>query len=149
MALKATILSRSSCTKTYGGLYTYSYPSQVLDTLPLICCSDAQTKQNVILKTAPDFPFRNECDILKPFPNTSSLRHVIDEVQYRPLLVLKHLDSNLLIESTTQKVQSSEVKHVAKAVLQALAALLEEGFIHTGTREAIALRYHHTAPDSR
>ena len=40
--LKVTILSRSSCTETYGGLYTYSYPSQVLDTLPLICCSDAQ-----------------------------------------------------------------------------------------------------------
>ena len=108
-------------------------PSHILDTHLLICCSDTQTKQNVILKTAPDFSFRNERDILKRFQDISSLRHVIDEVQFPPLLVLEHLDSNLLVESATKKLRSSEVVRVAKAVLQALAALHEEGIVHTGT----------------
>ena len=62
---------------------------------------------------------------------TTSLRRLIDEVQDPPLLVLEHLDSNLLIESEAKKLESSEVKHVTKAVLQALAALHEEGIVHT------------------
>ena len=118
MALEAIILFRNSCTETYGGLCTESYPSQLFDTPLLTCRSDAQTKQNVILKNSPDFPFRNERDILKRFRNISSLRRLIDEVQYPPLLVLEHLDSNLLVESATKKLQSPEVKRVAKAVLK-------------------------------
>ncbi|MCJ1387018.1 hypothetical protein MMC17_010147 [Xylographa soralifera] len=93
---------------------------------------DKQTKESFIVKTAPDFLLRNERDILKRFQTVSSLRRLIDEIQDPPLLVLEHLDSNLLIESATKKLQSSEVKHVAKAVLQALAALHEEGIVHTG-----------------
>ena len=58
---------------------------------------------------------------------------MIDEVQDPPLLVLEYLDSNLLIESAKTKLQSSEVKHITKAVLQTLAALHEEGIVHTGT----------------
>lgn len=94
--------------------------------------SDQRTKQNVIVKTAPDFLLRNERDVLKRFQTISSLRRLIDEVQDPPLLVLEHLDSNLLIESATAKLESSEVKQVAKAVLQALAALHEDGIVHTG-----------------
>ena len=85
------------------------------------------------MKTAPDFLSRKERDILKRFQTVSSLRRLIDEIQDPPLLVLEHLDSNLLIESAKKKLQSSEVKHVAKTVLQALAALHEEGMVHTGT----------------
>lgn len=71
----------------------------------------------------------NERDILKHFQTISCLRHLIDEVQDPPLLVLERLDGNLLIESGTN-LQSSEVKHVAKAVIQALA-LHEEVIVHT------------------
>jgi len=99
----------------------------------LTWCSNKQTKQDVIVKTAPDFLFRNERDILKRFQTISSLRRLIDEIQDPPVLILEHLDSNLLIESATKKLQSSEVKCVTKAVLQALAALHEEGIVHTGT----------------
>ena len=94
--------------------------------------SDQQTKRDVVVKTAPDFLLRNERDVLKRFQTISSLRCLIDEVQDPPLLVLEHLDSNLLIESGTAKLESSEVKQVAKAVLQALAALHENGIVHTG-----------------
>lgn len=94
--------------------------------------SNKQTKQNVIVKTAPGFFLRNERDILQRFQSVSSLRGLIDEVQDPPLLILEYLDSNLLIESGEKRLQSSEVKYVARAVLQALAALHEEGIAHTG-----------------
>ena len=63
----------------------------------------------------------------------SSLRRLIDEVQDPPLLVLEHLDSDLLTESGIRKLKSSEVKRVTRAVLQALAVLHEEGIVHTGS----------------
>jgi len=85
------------------------------------------------LKTASDFLLRNERDILKRFQIISSLRRLIDEIQDSSLLVLKHLDSDLLIESTTNKLQSSKVKHVTKTVLQALAALHKKKIIHMST----------------
>lgn len=99
------------------------------------------------MKTAPDFLLRNERDILKRFQTVLSLRRLIDEIQDPPLLVLEYLDSNLLIESATKKLQSSEVKHVTKAVLQALAALHKEGMVHTGTWKAIVTVYRHVTPD--
>lgn len=100
------------------------------------------------MKTAPDFLLRNERDILKRFQIVPSLRCLVDEIQDPPLLVLEHLDSNLLIESANKKLQSSEVKHVTKAVLQALAALHEEGIVHTGTWKAMVKTYRHWTPDS-
>ena len=99
------------------------------------------------MKTAPDFLLRNERDILKRFQTISTLRHLIDEIEDPPLLVLELLDSILLIESSTKKLQSSEVKHVTKAVLQALAALHEEGIVHTGTWKAMVTAHRHTAPN--
>lgn len=130
MALMVVILAPSSCTETYGGLCKDS------DSLHQLvrssnCCSNKQTKQDVTLKSAPDFLFRNERDILKRFQTTSSLRRLFDEVQDPLLLVLKYLDSSLLIESATKKLQSLELKCVTKAVLQALATLHEEGIVHT------------------
>ena len=95
-------------------------------------CRNQQTQQKVAVKATADFHLRNERDILKRFNTVSSLRRLVDEVKDPPLLVLEHLDSNLLIESATQKLQSSEIKHVTRAVLKALAALHEKGIVHTG-----------------
>ena len=94
--------------------------------------SHERTKQSVVVKSAPDFLFRNEREVLKRFQNTRSLRRIIDEIQDPPLLVLEHLDSNLLVEAATRKLESSDIKLVAKAVLQALAAFHENGIVHTG-----------------
>lgn len=93
--------------------------------------SDERTKQSVVVKSAPNFLFRNEREILKHFQNTRSLRRIIDEIQDSPLLVLEHLDSYLLVEAATRKLESSDIKLVAKAVLQVLAAFHEKGIVHT------------------
>ena len=95
-------------------------------------CSGQQTNQKVVVKAAPDCFIRNERDILNRFQHVPSLRSLIDEIHDPPLLVLEHLDSNLLIESGNEKLKSSDVKRVAKTVLQALAAFHEEGIVHTG-----------------
>jgi len=81
---------------------------------------------------APDFLFSNERQILKRFQSVPSLRQLVDGVQDPPLLVLEHFDSDLLTVSETKGLKSPEVKHVTRAVLQALAALHEEGIVHTG-----------------
>ena len=104
----------------------------ILDPLLLTVRSNERTKQNVCLKAAPDYLFRKERELLNRFQNVRSLRRIIDDVQDPPLLVLEYLDSNLLDESGTKKIESSDVKRVAKTILQALAALHEEGIAHTG-----------------
>lgn len=99
----------------------------------LTCPSDSQTSRNVIVKTAPGFLLINERDIFKRFQAVSPFRGLVDDVQDPRSLILEYLDSNLLIESAAKRLQSSEVKHIAKAILQALAALHEEGIVYTGT----------------
>jgi serine/threonine protein kinase len=101
--------------------------------LLLIRCRNTRTNQNVIVKSAPGILLKNEREMLQRFRKVPSLRHLVDQVQDPSLLVLEYLDSNLLIESAAKKLESKEVKQVAKAVLQALAALHEEGIVHTGT----------------
>lgn len=98
-------------------------------------CSETKTSQNVVIKSAPKYRFNNERSILTRFQSVHTLRRLLDEVEEPPLLVLEHLDSNLLDESGSATLESSEVKQVAKAVLQALAALHAEGIVHTGMQK--------------
>lgn len=147
MTLMTIIWSRSDCIKTYDELCKNFHLSHHFASLLLTCHSDTQTKQNVILKTASDFLLRNERDILKRFQIISSLRRLIDEIQDSSLLVLKHLDSDLLIESTTNKLQSSKVKHVTKTVLQALAALHKKEIIYMSTWKVMITAHRHIISD--
>ncbi len=138
---------RSGCIETYDELCKNFHLSHHFAFLLLTCHSDTQTKQNVILKIASDFLLRNERDILKRFQIISSLHRLIDEIQDSSLLVLKHLDSNLLIESTTKKLQSLKVKHVTKTVLQALTALHEKEIVHTSTWKVMIIAHHYIISD--
>lgn len=89
-----------------------------------------------MIKSVRHFRLENERDVLKRFQTrTSSLRPLIDEIEDPPdppALVLKHLDDDLLNASATQRLTRLEVKHVAKKVLEALKALHEDGYVHTG-----------------
>ncbi|KAI4187881.1 MAG: hypothetical protein LQ346_005423, partial [Caloplaca aetnensis] len=96
--------------------------------------TETKTSQNVVIKSAPKYRFNNERSILTRFQSVHTLRRLLDEVEEPPLLVLEHLDSNLLDESGSATLESSEVKQVAKAVLQALAALHAEGIVHTDVK---------------
>lgn len=78
----------------------------------------------------------NERDFLLRFQDrTPLLRSLIDEIQQQdpaPVIVLRYLDDDMLHASNAQRLTRLEVKYVARRVLEALAFLHGEGFVHTG-----------------
>jgi len=74
--------------------------------------------------------------------STPHIRPLLDEIDAGTeshTLVMRWLDGDLLNATKDKQLASSEVKLVAKSVLEALRALHAEGFIHTG--EPAALHY--------
>jgi hypothetical protein len=56
----------------------------------------------------------------------------MDETKNPPSLVLQQLDDDLLHASSEKSLERSELKLVAKKVLQAIEALHKDGYTHTG-----------------
>ncbi|KAL4820711.1 kinase-like domain-containing protein [Aspergillus spinulosporus] len=100
-------------------------------------------QQKFIAKSVRHFRLQNERDILLRFQHrTSSIRPLIEEFQDSnapPTLILKHLDDDVLKASNKQQLTNSEVKFVAKKVLEALAVLHDEGFVHTDIKPSNVL----------
>jgi serine/threonine protein kinase len=57
---------------------------------------------------------------------------MIDYVEDPSSLVLEYLDDNLLDVSVRKRLESSDVKLVARTILEALVVIHENGFVHTG-----------------
>jgi casein kinase II subunit alpha len=57
---------------------------------------------------------------------------MLDGTKNPPSLILQYLDENLLHASSLKTLESSDVKFVAKRVLQAIQSLHEDGYTHTG-----------------
>lgn len=77
----------------------------------------------------------NERDILLKFQDRAPLRRLVDEIVEStkpPGIVLEHMDDDLLAAGTKKRLNRTEIKHVAKIVLQALAILHKDGYVHTG-----------------
>lgn len=82
---------------------------------------------------------------MKHFTSHLYIRQVLDETTDPPSLILQHLDDNLLHASSVKTLENSDVKLVGKRVLQAIKALHEKGYTHTGRLTPIlhvALDYH-------
>lgn len=82
---------------------------------------------------------QNEANILRQFQDrTPFLRPLIDQItqpEDPPAIVLKHLDSDLLTHSKSQKLDSNTIKRVSYRVLKALEVLHNDGYVHTGKLE--------------
>ena len=76
--------------------------------------------------------FENERNVLKNFQGRPYIRQMLDETEDPPSMVLKHLNDNLLSVSAGKAIEGLDVKFVAKRILQALHALHEDGYTHTG-----------------
>ncbi len=116
------------------------------DPILKICSFDRESggrEETVIVKTAPKSRLENERDILRHFQHRApSLRPLIDEIQDPPdppSIVLKYLDDNLLRASNAKRLTGTEIKYVAKRVLEALEVLHEDGYVHTGRRPVVAI----------
>jgi casein kinase II subunit alpha len=81
----------------------------------------------------------NERDILKHFHARPGIRQLLDETQDPPSLVLEHLDDNLLAASNSKRLEKPEIKFIAKRILEALQAIHEDGYVHTGIALPLAL----------
>lgn len=95
--------------------------------------------QKVVLKAIQGhWRLQNEAEILKRFQqSTPFIRPLVDEIQDPQdprTICLAHLDSDLRIESKSQKLNRSEIKYVARLILEVLKVLHEENFVHTGQR---------------
>jgi serine/threonine protein kinase len=90
----------------------------------------------VIVKSVNHFRLQNERDVLLRFqPRTQHIRPLLDEVDPdipSHALVMRWLDGDLLNVTRRRQLASSEVKFVAKGVLEALQALHADGYVHTG-----------------
>jgi casein kinase II subunit alpha len=89
--------------------------------------------ETVIVKRAPKYRLDNEREVFERFHGRPCIRQLFDEIQDPPSLVLKYLDDNLLNTSNSKSLERSDIKFVAKTVLEALELLHDAGYVYTGT----------------
>ncbi|KAJ9244965.1 hypothetical protein DTO169E5_1346 [Paecilomyces variotii] len=108
----------------------YTIARQLQDTVWL--ATRTQSNEPVVVKSVYHFRLQNERDVLKRFQSrTPFIRPLLDEIADPPAIVLKHLDDHLLNASISKRLTSSEIKYVARGILEALKVLHEDGFVHT------------------
>jgi serine/threonine protein kinase len=91
----------------------------------------------VVIKSVQDHPrVEKERNVLQRFQHrTLYLRPLIDEINEPSVpvtIVLKHLQGDLLDASVAKALNRRELKYVSRCILEALKALHEDGFVHTG-----------------
>lgn len=86
----------------------------------------------MVIKRAPPHLLNIEREVLGVVQNHTCIRQMIDNIESPSSLVLEYLDDNLLDVCSRKRLESSEVKVVARIILEALAVLHENGFVHTG-----------------
>lgn len=96
-----------------------------------------QLLEDVIIKSVHDHPrVANERDVLKVFtPQSKYIRPLLDEIvdpAEPTTIVLRHLQSTLLQASIQRKLNRTELKYVCRSVLEALAVMHNEGYVHAG-----------------
>ena len=111
--------------------------SMQLATILILQHFRTSTSQKVTVKTAPDWPLKNERDVLESVRDNACIRSIVDTSDDPPSLILEHLDDNLLNASNAQRLGRQEIKMVARNVLLASAALHSRGYVHTGIISAI------------
>ncbi|OJD12927.1 STE protein kinase [Emergomyces pasteurianus Ep9510] len=103
----------------------------------------AQNKETVVVKSVRHCRLQNERDVLLRFKcRTPYLRALLDEIEDPPgppALILRHLDDDLLHASNRKRLSRLEVKYIARRVLEALAVLHGEGYVHTDIKPSNVL----------
>ncbi len=86
----------------------------------------------MVIKRALPHLLSIEREILEIVQNHTCIRQMIDNIENPSSLVLEYLDDNLLDVCSRKRLQGPDVKVIARTVLEALAVLHENGFVHTG-----------------
>ncbi|KAL9130438.1 MAG: hypothetical protein Q9217_001361 [Psora testacea] len=96
-----------------------------------------ENARQVVIKRAPPHLLSIEREILEIVQNHKCIRQMIDNIDSPSSLVLEYLDDNLLDVCSRKRLEGSDVKVVARTVLEALAVLHENGFVHTDGTERL------------
>ncbi|KAH9213715.1 putative serine/threonine protein kinase [Leptodontidium sp. 2 PMI_412] len=94
-------------------------------------------EENLVVLKAVEGHWRlhNERDILKRFQGRSpTIRPLLDEIEHPvepPAIVLQYLDDDLSKASRKQRLTRSEIKYVARNILEAIQVLHKDGYVHT------------------
>ena len=86
----------------------------------------------MVVKSAEPYLMKTERKVLELMRDHTCIRQKIDDVESPPSMVLEYFDDNLLDVCSRKRLIGSDVKMVARSVLEALAILHEAGFVHTG-----------------
>ncbi|OGM48357.1 hypothetical protein ABOM_003420 [Aspergillus bombycis] len=136
MVVSAVTLGRQLTGKK--GLYTITKQLQ-----ESVWLAVTPNKETVVVKSVQHFRLGNERDVLLRFQTRSPyLRTLLDEIEDPPgppALILKYLDDDLWNASNCKTLTRLEVKYVAKRVLEALAVLHGEGYVHTDIKSSNVL----------
>ncbi|PYI01179.1 serine/threonine protein kinase [Aspergillus sclerotiicarbonarius CBS 121057] len=126
-------LKLGQCLK--GRLGRYTLTEKIHDSVWL--ASNA-TRESVLIKCAHQARINNERNVLKRFQDrTNCIRPLVDEITDPadpPAIVLQRLDGDLFDASASQRLTTPEIKYVSKKVLEGLAVLHEDGYVHTDVK---------------
>lgn len=95
-------------------------------------CGSDQSARDVVVKRALPHLLTIERNILEVADGYNCIRQLIHYIEDPPSLVLEYLDDNTLEVSRRDRLESTNLKFVARTLLEALAALHEKGYVHTG-----------------
>ncbi|TKA76808.1 hypothetical protein B0A49_00544 [Cryomyces minteri] len=110
---------------------TYSVAKQLHDK---IWSATSTSCTGVVVKTAPKSRLHREQEILRRFQGHPCIRQLVDHVDDPPYLVLEQLERDASKASGEAKLARSDIKLIARNILEALKSLHEEGIAHTDVK---------------
>ncbi|KAK4982672.1 hypothetical protein LTR50_007633 [Elasticomyces elasticus] len=114
-----------------GARDTYSVVKQLHDD---VWSAMSTNRTSVVVKSAPKSRLHREQEILRRFQDHPCIRQLVDSVDDPPYLVLEQLESDALKASGEAKLARSDIKLIAKNILEALKTLHKEGIAHTDVK---------------
>jgi serine/threonine protein kinase len=136
MFSKVGLATTSSLNKSKTPFGSQSKSPKQIITLQLTITRKQLTSGTVVIKSVEGhLRVENERDVLKRLQHrTPLLRPLIDEI-HEPstptTIILKYLESDVLVETVKRTLNRKEIKHVCRNVLDALRVLHEENLVHT------------------
>jgi hypothetical protein len=140
--LKGRLATYTLTKEIYNTVWLASYAQHRLTTEDRSLTSHRNSSgETVVIKGVNHSRIKTERDVLRKYQDRLPIRPLVDEIlepTEPPGIVLKYLESDLMSVSSKKTLNRSEIKYVARIVLTTLAALHQDGYVHTGAHQSQA-----------